>query len=70
MFNQQPWSPGTLETAGVCEACQCYGHAVACRYSPEVAAAKLSLDTKGQYRGGGECINCTVNERDKCFVVD
>lgn len=69
LYNQQPWRPGTLESAGICEPCQCFGHSTACRYNDEIAREKLSLNVKGQYRGGGECINCSVRHFRRIWQV-
>lgn len=60
MFNQLPWRQGTPNDAGICERCQCFGHATQCRYNPLVDKEKTSIDINGIYRGGGVCLNCTV----------
>ena len=61
LYNQLPWRAGTPSDGAQCEPCQCYGHATSCRYNDTVAAAHLSRDVYGEYRGGGVCINCTVS---------
>lgn len=61
LYNQLPWRAGTPSDGAQCEPCQCFGHATSCRYDAAVAAARLSQDLYGEYRGGGVCINCTVS---------
>lgn len=63
MFNQVPWSPGTLDSSGKCEECECHGHSDTCVYDSQIAEAKLSMDVNGYYRGGGHCLNCRVVPR-------
>lgn len=60
LFNQRPWGPGSSRDARACEPCQCHGHAEECIYDEQVEIAGLSIDTQGQRKGGGVCINCTV----------
>ena len=60
MYNQVPWKPGTSGKGFHCEKCNCNGHATTCRYDPDVAEEKSSMDIRGKYRGGGVCINCSV----------
>ncbi|XP_074102845.1 wing blister [Cotesia typhae] len=59
MYNQAPWKPGTWVKGFYCEKCNCNGHASSCRYDPEIADKRMSMDIRGKYRGGGVCINCT-----------
>ncbi|KAJ9598480.1 hypothetical protein L9F63_010833, partial [Diploptera punctata] len=61
LYNQFPWRAGTPSDGAQCEPCQCYGHATSCRYDPDIAAAHLSRDVYGEFRGGGVCINCTAH---------
>lgn len=58
MFNQKPYQPGTDANDNRCEKCQCNGHAVECRYNPEIEERGLSVNAKGKIHGGGVCINC------------
>lgn len=60
MFNQRPFLAGSPEQINECEPCQCHGHATECRYSAEVDRLNLSMDSQGQMRGGGVCVNCTA----------
>jgi hypothetical protein len=41
-------------------ACNCHNHSDTCVYDQSVADRGLSLDTEGQYRGGGVCVDCKV----------
>ncbi|XP_014221917.2 laminin subunit alpha-1 [Trichogramma pretiosum] len=59
MYNQVPWKAGTSGRGFHCEKCNCHGHASSCRYDAEVAEKRLSLDSRGKYKGGGVCLNCT-----------
>ncbi|KAL1457468.1 hypothetical protein WDU94_007696, partial [Cyamophila willieti] len=61
LHNALPWSAGTLTQGSPCQKCQCYGHAMTCKYDPVVHAANLSLDSQGGYSGGGVCVNCTAH---------
>ncbi|XP_063590781.1 laminin subunit alpha lam-3-like isoform X2 [Penaeus indicus] len=61
LYNQQPWRAGNFSDGGVCEKCQCHGHAQACRYDEEVARQRLSLNMRGEYEGGGVCLDCEHN---------
>ena len=63
LYNQKPWMEATLSGSSVCEQCQCHGHATACQYDAHVAANNRSINIRGEYIGGGVCINCTVNYR-------
>lgn len=58
LFNQKPYRPGTVDSDNRCEKCQCNGHAVECRYNPEIEQRGLSINAKGKISGGGVCINC------------
>ncbi|KAL6255162.1 hypothetical protein P5V15_013495 [Pogonomyrmex californicus] len=60
MYNQISWQPGTAGKGFHCEKCNCNGHATSCIYDKEVAEKGLSMDIRGNYRGGGVCVNCTV----------
>ncbi|XP_024941614.1 laminin subunit alpha-1 isoform X3 [Cephus cinctus] len=72
MYNQVPWKIGTALRGFHCEKCNCNGHATSCRYDPEVAEKRLSMDIRGKNRGGGVCINCTEHTAgvncEKCQV--
>ncbi|XP_068083310.1 laminin subunit alpha-1 [Anabrus simplex] len=61
LFNQYPWRAGTPQDGAQCEPCECFGHAESCRYDPDVAMARLSLNTQGDYLGGGVCVNCSAH---------
>ena len=41
-------------------ACNCHNHSSECYYDQKVAEECKSLDIKGNYSGGGVCINCQV----------
>ncbi|GAB6030676.1 hypothetical protein CHUAL_007531 [Chamberlinius hualienensis] len=58
LYNQKPWRLGTSTDAGLCEKCQCFGHADKCRYDKDVAIRKGSLNIEGHYEGGGVCVGC------------
>ncbi|XP_044024751.1 laminin subunit alpha-2 isoform X3 [Siniperca chuatsi] len=60
-YHQQPWMAGTFNTRHVCEKCNCHGKAEECYFNQTVADLSLSLDTRGQNRGGGVCIGCRDN---------
>ncbi|XP_055005634.1 LOW QUALITY PROTEIN: laminin subunit alpha-2 [Boleophthalmus pectinirostris] len=60
-YNQQPWMAGTYITRHVCEKCNCHGKADECYYNQTVADLFLSLDARGEYRGGGVCVECRDN---------
>ncbi|XP_062614987.1 laminin subunit alpha lam-3-like [Saccostrea cucullata] len=55
-YYQKPWQPGN--TGLKCERCNCHGHSTECVYNATVDAMKLSLNTAGEYDGGGVCIDC------------
>uniref|UniRef100_A0A9J7XYR4 Laminin subunit alpha-5 n=1 Tax=Cyprinus carpio carpio TaxID=630221 RepID=A0A9J7XYR4_CYPCA len=57
-FNQFPWKPATTYSANECEPCNCHRHSSECYYDPEIEQRRASLNTQGQYRGGGVCIEC------------
>ncbi|KAL0967369.1 hypothetical protein UPYG_G00251370 [Umbra pygmaea] len=60
-YNQKPWMAGTFLTRHVCEKCNCHGKSEECYFNQTVADIKQSLNTKGQYLGGGVCVGCTSN---------
>ncbi|ERE84378.1 laminin subunit alpha-1 [Cricetulus griseus] len=60
-YHQQPWRPGTIASGNECEECNCHNKAKDCYYDENVAKEKRSLNTAGQYLGGGVCINCLQN---------
>lgn len=55
-YNQQPFRYGVA-----CEACNCFQHADSCYYDKNVADSNKSLNAKGEYSGGGVCIDCRDN---------
>ncbi|KAB0405420.1 hypothetical protein E2I00_018925, partial [Balaenoptera physalus] len=57
-YHQQPWRPGTVSSGNTCEECNCHNKAKDCYYDENVANQKRSLNTAGQFRGGGVCIDC------------
>ena len=40
--------------------CNCHSHSNECYYDGDVDKKKLSLDTHGNFSGGGVCVNCQV----------
>ncbi|XP_077756139.1 laminin subunit alpha-1 [Canis aureus] len=60
-YHQQPWRPGTVSAGNTCEKCNCHNKAQDCYYDESVANQRRSLNTAGQFRGGGVCINCLQN---------
>ncbi|KAA0201527.1 hypothetical protein HAZT_HAZT005418 [Hyalella azteca] len=72
MYNQLPWRPGTFLDAAECQPCECHGHATQCRYDPQTAKDALSLNTRGEYVGGGVCVNCQHSTEgvncDRCIA--
>ncbi|KAF2361239.1 Laminin IV [Trinorchestia longiramus] len=72
MYNQLPWRPGTYLDAAECQPCECHGHATQCRYDPQVDADALSLNKRGEFIGGGVCVNCQHNTEgincDRCIA--
>ncbi|KAK3888300.1 hypothetical protein Pcinc_007633, partial [Petrolisthes cinctipes] len=61
LYNQQPWRAGNSSDGGVCEECQCHDHSDKCVYDSDVATNRLSLNARGEYDGGGKCLNCRDN---------
>ncbi|XP_073796608.1 laminin subunit alpha-1 isoform X1 [Danio rerio] len=60
-YHQEPWQPGTLSDGNTCEKCNCHNKADDCFYNQTVADLKLSMNTHGQFTGGGVCVNCRHN---------
>uniref|UniRef100_A0A8C0WJM2 Laminin subunit alpha-2 n=1 Tax=Castor canadensis TaxID=51338 RepID=A0A8C0WJM2_CASCN len=60
-YHQQPWRPGTISSGNTCEECNCHNKAKDCYYDESVASQQRSLNTAGQFQGGGVCINCLQN---------
>ncbi|XP_066103211.1 laminin subunit alpha-1 [Saccopteryx bilineata] len=60
-YHQKPWRPGTISSGNICEECNCHNKAKDCYYNESIANQKKSLNTAGQYKGGGVCINCLQN---------
>ncbi|XP_021041837.1 laminin subunit alpha-1 isoform X1 [Mus caroli] len=60
-YHQQPWRPGTISSGNECEECNCHNKAKDCYYDSSVAKERRSLNTAGQYSGGGVCVNCSQN---------
>ncbi|XP_060740347.1 laminin subunit alpha-2 isoform X3 [Tachysurus vachellii] len=58
-YNQKPWMAGTFLTRHVCEKCNCHGKSDECYYNQTVADMRLSLNTHGEYEGGGVCLGCS-----------
>ncbi|XP_055492345.1 laminin subunit alpha-2 [Leucoraja erinacea] len=58
-FHQKAWEAGRYYSSKSCEQCNCHGKAHDCYYDQNVANRRHSLDIKGEYNGGGVCINCT-----------
>ena len=62
LFHQQPPpTGGSADAAAVCEQCNCFGHADSCAYNQTVADQRLSLNLRGDYSGGGACLQCRHN---------
>ncbi|XP_060707115.1 laminin subunit alpha-2 isoform X3 [Hemiscyllium ocellatum] len=57
-FHQKPWAAGTFYSSTLCEQCNCHGKAKDCYYDENVANRSQSLNIKGEYIGGGVCIDC------------
>ncbi|XP_048757989.2 laminin subunit alpha-2-like isoform X2 [Ostrea edulis] len=55
-YYQKPWQPGNNGLK--CEKCNCHGHSMECVYNATVDAMSLSLNSAGEYDGGGVCIDC------------
>ncbi|XP_048452999.1 laminin subunit alpha-2-like [Rhincodon typus] len=60
-FHQKPWAAGTFYSSKLCEQCNCHGKAKDCYYDEDVANRSQSLNIKGEYIGGGVCIDCVNN---------
>ncbi|XP_078073116.1 laminin subunit alpha-1 [Mustelus asterias] len=60
-YHQKPWRSGTFASDNTCEKCNCHDKTEDCYYDQTVADRSLSLNTRGQYIGGGVCVNCTNN---------
>ncbi|XP_063079841.1 laminin subunit alpha-2 [Engraulis encrasicolus] len=60
-YHQRPWMAGTFLTRHVCEKCNCHGKSAECYFNQTVAERGLSLNTDGEYEGGGVCLSCTRN---------
>ncbi|CAI2351123.1 unnamed protein product [Caenorhabditis sp. 36 PRJEB53466] len=60
-FVQKQWQPATAHKNFTCEACNCFGRSNECYYDEEVDVKKLSMDSRGNYEGGGVCVNCRDN---------
>ncbi|XP_062847310.1 laminin subunit alpha-1 [Trichomycterus rosablanca] len=60
-YHQELWQPGTLSEGNTCEKCNCHSKAEDCYYNQTVADLQMSMNTHGQFVGGGVCINCTQN---------
>ncbi|XP_029705872.1 LOW QUALITY PROTEIN: laminin subunit alpha-2 [Takifugu rubripes] len=58
-YHQQAWMAGTFHTRHICEKCNCHGKAEECYFDQRVADLSLSLDIRGQRRGGGVCVGCS-----------
>lgn len=69
-YHQYKWRRATVSDSFVCEKCNCNGHSEDCVFDEEVAEKKLSMNIRGQYSGGGKCLNCQHNTDgincDKC----
>ncbi|XP_037101771.1 laminin subunit alpha-5 isoform X1 [Syngnathus acus] len=57
-YHQMPWKPATTFSANECEPCNCHRHSFDCFYDTDVDQRHGSLDIRGEYRGGGVCLNC------------
>ncbi|XP_066538803.1 laminin subunit alpha-1 [Hoplias malabaricus] len=60
-YHQELWQPGTISDGNTCEKCNCHNKTEDCYYNQTVADLKMSMNTHGQFVGGGVCINCTQN---------
>ncbi|CAJ0956342.1 unnamed protein product [Ranitomeya imitator] len=60
-YHQLPWKPATMDNPNECEPCNCNGHAYDCYYDPEVDRVRASMNSQGQYEGGGVCLDCQHN---------
>lgn len=62
LYNQRQWGPGSSRDARHCLPCNCHGHATSCHYDEDVHKSSRSINTNGDYQGGGVCDNCTVSK--------
>ncbi|XP_072324438.1 laminin subunit alpha-1 [Scyliorhinus torazame] len=60
-YHQKPWRSGNFSSDNTCEKCNCHDKTEDCYYDQTAADRNLSLNTFGQYIGGGVCVNCTNN---------
>ncbi|XP_072107642.1 laminin subunit alpha-2 isoform X2 [Mobula birostris] len=60
-FHQKRWEAGTIYSSKLCEQCNCHGKAHDCYFDQNVADRRLSLNIRGEYIGGGVCIDCVNN---------
>ncbi|TSK16092.1 Laminin subunit alpha-1 [Bagarius yarrelli] len=60
-YHQELWQPGTISEGNTCEKCNCHDKAEDCYYNQTVADLRMSMNTHGQFVGGGVCISCTQN---------
>uniref|UniRef100_A0A8C8HC76 Laminin, alpha 1 n=1 Tax=Oncorhynchus tshawytscha TaxID=74940 RepID=A0A8C8HC76_ONCTS len=60
-YHQEPWQPGTLSDGNTCEKCNCHDKANDCYFNQTVANLKMSMNSHGDFHGGGVCISCTQN---------
>ncbi|XP_071026114.1 laminin subunit alpha-1-like isoform X2 [Oncorhynchus clarkii lewisi] len=60
-YHQEPWQPGTLSDGNTCEKCNCHDKANDCYFNQTVADRKMSMNSHGDFHGGGVCISCTQN---------
>uniref|UniRef100_A0A673Z070 Laminin, alpha 1 n=1 Tax=Salmo trutta TaxID=8032 RepID=A0A673Z070_SALTR len=60
-YHQEPWQPGTLSDGNTCEKCNCHDKANDCYFNQTVANRKMSMNSHGDFHGGGVCISCTQN---------
>lgn len=60
-FVQKQWQAATAHNNFTCEACNCFGRSNECEYDAEVDLNKQSIDSQGNYEGGGVCKNCREN---------
>ncbi|EGT43369.1 hypothetical protein CAEBREN_17090 [Caenorhabditis brenneri] len=60
-FVQKKWEPATAHKNFTCEACNCFGRSNECYYDEQVDLNNQSLDSQGNYEGGGVCVNCRDN---------
>ncbi|ULT96990.1 hypothetical protein L3Y34_005063 [Caenorhabditis briggsae] len=60
-YVQKAWQPATAHNNFTCEACNCFGRSNECYYDEQVDLNKQSMDSKGNYEGGGVCVNCRDN---------